>query len=258
MTVRHKTSKSNAWPAWSGELEDLRRIGRLFESLIEQRRPDLWASHDDQADESPTLKEWRKQRFEEGWRAVAELQDADDQVEGGIEEVLAELDPRSLARLTLRASSDETLVPGDGIAPVLNARSESNPVRLSVNSSDQGWARQALSALSEEIAKGVPKWGRWRSASGRMTLSVVVFLFVNFTGLMLFYSSAQGLVRAAACSAIGIIAGLIVHSTRVINWFLPPLEVTSQAGSTGARRLAGLGALLASVPIGILINLLTN
>lgn len=50
-------------------------------------------------------------------------------------------------------------------------------------------------------------------------------------------------------------SGIITGSRALV---LSAIRVTSQAGSSGGRRLAVLGVVLLSVPIGIIVNLLTS
>jgi hypothetical protein len=262
MAVRHQTTKANAWSAWSGELEDLRRIGRLFSRLVEQRRAPLWAMSDEGAhaeligDESLAAR--RKADFDRRWQAIATLQDGDDQIEGPIEEVLAELDPRTISKLEFSATSSYTVVIGDAVVLSFNKSNFFKPVILEVRAGDQGWARQVLTSLSEEIERGVPKWARCRSILGKTGLSVAVCLAIYFIALILLPSSLTAWARTLTASAIAIAVGFVVTSFRSVDWFLPPFEVRSQGTSTGGRRIAGLGLLLLSVPIGILVNVLSS
>jgi hypothetical protein len=264
MAVRHQTTKENTWSAWSGELEDLRRIGRLFSSLVEQRRAPLWAAISGEYVVNPetpgaeSVAERRKADFDRRWKAVATLQDGDDQIEGPINEVLAELDPRTISRLEFSATSHYIGAAGDAIGLTFNKENLFQPVVLDVRSSDQGWARQALTSLSEEIERGVPKWARWRSFLGKMGVSVAICLVVYLIATILLPSSLHTWIRTLTASAIAIAVALVATSFRSLDWFLPPFEVRSQGTSTGGRRIAGLALLLLSVPIGILVNILTR
>jgi hypothetical protein len=170
--------------------------------------------------------------------------------------VLAELDPRSFTRIEFNAISAGTAVPGDGLVLVFNTRNGDFPVSLSAHSSDAGWARQALSSLSEEIDKGVPRWAPVRSMWGRSIVAVVVGLIAWALALAILPSTITALNKIIAAVIVGGIVGLALG--RAFDWFFPPLEVTTQGSNAGTRRLAGLGLLVLSVPLGILVNLLTD
>jgi hypothetical protein len=133
-----------------------------------------------------------------------------------------------------------------------------DPVTLAVKSGDQGWARQVLTSLSEEVEKGVPRWAWWRSPAGGAILGAITALIALAVTLLVVPASVGMPFRLLVGLGMGVAAQVIVGRSKFINWFLPPLEVASQGGSSGGRRLAGLGLLLLSVPIGILVNLLTE
>ncbi|WP_448623568.1 hypothetical protein [Geodermatophilus sp. URMC 64] len=261
MSVRHKTTKTNTWLAWSGELNDLRRIGRLFTSVVEDRGPALWASYEaENLDVASSSIDggWRKEDFDKRWRASAKLQDGDDEIEGPIDEVLAELDPRTIDRLEFSATSDHTVIPGDAIALVFNRGNSYSPISLVVRSSDHGWARQVLSSLSEEVEKGVPRWARWRSIAGRAAISWATYVAVYVLLLLILPTALAPLPRQIIAIGAGIVVAFAAASSRSLDWLLPPFEVRSQGTSTGGRRITALALLLVSVPVGVLVNVLTD
>lgn len=260
MAVQHKTTKKNQWTAWSGELEDLRRLGQSFTELVSKHGVALLASYEEShAHEWPETSERQKKEFEDRWRAFAELRDGDDQIEGAVDEVLAELDRRSAVSLELSATSAYTALCGEEIKLVFHRNAVRYAVSLEVKSGDQGWARQVLTLLSEQIEKGVPKrWAWCRTPWGHSAIGTAVFAVAYVLVQILLPSSLTLLPRTLIATGISLLLEVIVLLKGVLDWFFPPFEVTSRAGSSGGRRLAGLGLLLLSVPIGILVNLLTG
>jgi hypothetical protein len=258
VSVRRKTTKDHAWRAWSGDPAELRRVGAIFSDLVDQRRAPLWATYEPSPDALPVTLERHASEFQAQWRAVAKLRDGDDEIEGPIEAVLAELDPRSFCRIEFVAMSAGTAVPADGLVLVFNARNQSFPVSLSAHSSDAGWARQALALLSEEIDKGVPRWAPLRSFRGTMMVGLIVWAAVYALMLLVLPSAWSTVDRTTLAGIVSVVAGVGVQHARISNWFFPPLEVTTAGGNSGTRRIAGLGGLLLTVPLGVLVNLLTD
>ena len=259
--MQHRTKKENKWWAWSGELDDLRRIGSVFRDLVAQRGSTILNEFDrgreDSADPSVASHERRKTEFSEKWRASASLHDGDDQIDGSIAEVLDELDRRSATRLEFSSTGMYAAAAGEELRVVFSRSSYIQAVHLKVRSGDQGWARQVLTLLSEEIEKGVPKWAWCRSLWGRILISLVVTVCL-VSALFLLPPLLTSIPRAVIASGIILTVQIVVSSPGVVRWFFPPFEVTSQAGSSGGRRLAVLGVVLLSVPIGIIVNLLTS
>jgi len=262
MAVQHRTKKENKWWAWSGELDDLRRIGSVFRDLVEQRKSailnELDRGREDSADASVASYERRRTEFSEKWCASASLHDGDDQIDGSIAEVLDELDRRSSTRLEFSSTGMYTAAAGEELRVVFSRLSYIHAVYLTVRSGDQGWARQVLTLLSEEIEKGVPKWAWCRSIWGHILIFLVVNTVCVVSASFLLPPLLTSIPRVVIASGILVTAQIVVSLPGVMRWFFPPFEVTSQAGSSGGRHLAVLGVVLLGVPIGIIVNLLTS
>jgi hypothetical protein len=278
MPVQHRTTRKNHWLAWSGELDDLRRIGRIFSELVQRRKESLDAELDTNNEPGSTegpAEQWRRAVLQ-NFAPVATLEDGDDRIVGPVDDVLAELDRRSVSELALKTETDGYALSmvHEGVDLTFRRKVGSlydhESVTLEISSRDQGWARQTLTQLTEEIEKGVPRWAWFRSKAGR----AIIGLTVAIAGVLTFYSlvsipdqlslwgtplSSQIVltIRLAAVVAPPALLGYLAASNAAIDWFMPRFEVTSQASSTGGRRLAGLGLLVLSIPIGILVNLIS-
>jgi hypothetical protein len=259
MAVTYKTSKRNTWPAWSGELDDLRRLGAATTRLVDQRRVPLINEFNEKNPEMiEAWGDYHTERFQKNWVALAEFQDGDDEVEGPISEALDELDRRTTSRLRFKATSTATPTVGEALNIRFQRDSPTQAVTLQIESYDQAWARQVLTLLSEEIEKGVPKWAWCRSIPGRAIISVAAALAFFAAVVLITPPSMPSPVRVAIAVIVGLAAQVVAQLHRVIDWFFPPFEITSHGGSTGGRRLAAVATIAASIPIGLIINLMTR
>ncbi|WP_188188937.1 hypothetical protein [Nonomuraea sp. SYSU D8015] len=175
----------------------------------------------------------------------------EDQISGSIDDVFSEIDRRSIRRLTFIAA----LQPRERLI-LRFSRHQMPAVTLEVESSDTGWARQALAKLADEVDKGVPRWSFvWgpgeRAFYTNVAASAIVGLAVGVSEL----ASSLG-----ANFAIGmfVFMGIWIFSmsaSRLREFIFPRFEILGDGSqSTGSRRLATLTLVLLSVPIGVFVN----
>ena len=261
MEVQHRTKKYNSWPAWSSELDDLRKLGARVEKLANDRIEDFVAEYERNATDkrSDSDKERTKRYIRNGLRVSAEFLDGDDEVQGPIPDVLNELDRRTTRQLSFKV--DASHVPtmnGERIVLSFSRKKEGNSVELEVQSSDPGWARQALTILSEEVEKGVPKWARARTRAGQFLVALAVAVPTVIIAALLFPSHWPAWQRVLVGLIPATVVACITVMPEIISWLFPSFEITSDSGgSTGGRRIAAALALVASVPLGIVVNLIT-
>lgn len=263
MAVEHKTKKSNRWNAWSGDLEDLRRISRIYKGLADQRGGTIADTYVPLYPLSSVNLEARRTEIREAWQAYAIVIDRDDEIRGPVADVLGALDRRSVTSIEFTQKGEHTQHDEQfSLKFSRNPDYNEDIVTLRITSGDQGWARQALAQLTEEVEKGVPRWAWWRSISGSLLSWCIVLLSTAL--LIIAGSRSVGVVTTVGWlpTVIGSgLTGLLVafwsQTPRIRNWMLPPLEITSEVGSTGARRLAGLALIILGLPIGILVNILS-
>ncbi|MEU7926646.1 hypothetical protein [Micromonospora sp. NPDC049801] len=261
-TVRRSFRKRHQWHAWSGEFADLERLGRIVE--------DLYST-------------WLKEReYEEGQTGeVAEatgvinlagvpggasvgdgnetypfvglIVEDEDEVSGPIFEVLPEVDRRSVVGLKFVA----TLRPSERLS-VTFARNANEAVIVEVSSRRTGWAKQAYARLADEIEKGVPRWASLRSENSRPRLAILAATATAvFVGLVLPKSSGLEIRTSVGAFAFSL-TWPIFYIERLHKWIFPGFELVGEGSqSSGSRRLVTLFLLGASIPIGVLVNVVS-
>jgi hypothetical protein len=262
MLIRRSFAKPREWHAWSGELEDLRRIGRIIEELYSehpgsQENPlsinnlptsvtNIHAGGD--AHLHITVPADEDIEF---YPFLGMILVDDERVSGDVDEVMAELDRRSTRKITFIGA----LAPRDRITLFFD-RENKPAIVLSIESPHSGWARQALSRLSVEIEKGVPVWAYLRANTFKSVMTKLA------ASLMLSAALAVALIedanpgdRLGATAFLAFFISFAVMSERLLGWIFPGVEILGEGvQSTGSRRIALLLALLASIPVGVLVN----
>jgi hypothetical protein len=248
--LRRKTQKGRFWEAWAGDLDDLRRVTRVADDLAKLRRKEL--------DDSKPNRGWPEADTS---HIALTIVDGPDEVTGSPEAVFDEIDRRTVYKVRLQTSwpaYEEKLL-------IEFERERHGGIRLSVASESAAWARTAFAQLSDEIEKSVPKWAFLRSEKGlnRMSylVSFAVALPIEIWVLNLPLRESKqivGAIFAPLIMSLMFVGWPLRFADKLHDWLFPRFEIFSQGGSsTGGRRLAALALLLASIPIGILVNWIT-
>ncbi|WP_433687015.1 hypothetical protein ACQP0I_25595 [Micromonospora carbonacea] len=261
-TIKRSFRKRYEWHAWSGEMADLGRLGKLVEELHEVRLREL-ESEARQRIEINSDSEIQSIQVQgtlnyfqygpgdgEVYPFVGVVVVDEDEVAGPILDVLPEVDRRSVESLRFVAalSASERL-------SVTFVRDASEAVVIDVVSQRTGWAKQAFARLADEIEKGVPRWAALRSDGPRFGLSVTAAVVIGlFFGLVLPKSTAWN-ERLAVGTVVFVATWPLVLMNRLHKWLFPGFELLGEGGqSSGTRRLVTLALLVASIPIGVLVN----
>ncbi|MGW0071046.1 hypothetical protein ACWDUI_26700 [Streptosporangium sandarakinum] len=272
MAINKSLNKSRSWAAWSGDTESLRRIGRIVSDLyrdhpINQEAEDKSALEKSESRLNPTVSFAHIASISntsitnyvtvsaddeiESYPFLGAILIDDEQTSGDFEEVLAELDRRSIRKIIFAGA----IAPRDKVI-ISFEKGESPPVVLSIQSPHPSWGRQALARLSDEIEKGVPSWSfihERRMASFIFRLLAVIILAAAATMAIMknFFTEEGGGLFLFTCLPFS----FIISSDRVAGWFFPSIEILGEgAQSTGSRRIVSVILLLFSIPIGILVN----
>lgn len=274
-TVR-TTKRHRSWLAWTGSPEELLRIGRELEKLVERRKSDLLAQFDvetetlsaagidEDNDRLLAIRKERRQeerlRLAERWGLKMTLSDGNDETEGALEAVSAEFDRRQHYEISYIAIFDGS----DEFVRVKFDRRSSNAVFLMVKSTDQGWGRQVMSKISDEIDAGRPWWWwvhtPWGAGAltGLTNLALFVAVYAAFSDQFKMRQSPQ-----SYAIYVGLLLGCVLLSTLVglpaLRFKLfPNFEIVGDgAQSTGTRFTIYMAALAVSVVAGIWVNLVT-
>ena len=259
-TVRRSFRKRHQWHAWSGEVADLERLGRIVEELHS-----TWLKEREyeEGQRREAIKEagainvvgdsnhvFISSSDNEVYPFVGLVVEDEDEVSGPIFEVLPEVDRRSVVGLKFVA----TLWPSERFS-VTFARNASEAVVVEVSSQRTGWAKQAYARLADEVEKGVPRWASLRSDNSRVGLAVLAAVATaTFTGLVLPKSNGWD-VRVAVGILAFSLTWPILQIQRLHRWIFPGFELVGEGSqSSGSRRLVTLFLLGASIPIGVLVN----
>lgn len=131
MSVRRSIRRTKHWPAWAGSVDSLRRIALALETarLAHPAASDL--------------------------RVVAWLDEGSEVVTGDPDDVLNQLDVRSVHKLRLRIENEAYPYKASPIVTVFDG---DIGAALFVESDNPNWARSYFAARAEEVGKGFPKW----------------------------------------------------------------------------------------------------
>jgi hypothetical protein len=253
--VVRRTKPERRWGSWCGELKDLRRLVTMMEELAEQRRAQMLAELAD--DDENERKRWANRNL----LIKIELADGADSISGPSEAVLEELDRR-----TVKSVKISTNFPGyeEKISLVLQKGGsyDNYGVRLDIESTNPGWAKQCLAQLSDEVDKSVPKWSFFLSIRGRVfALAVVLAGTLGVASLIEARYAHGDLGIAVAITALILVplgTPIVLIGMSIWPWMFPRFELYGEGGSSsGGRRLAALILFVASIFAGVMVNLIT-
>lgn len=283
MTVR----RAREWRAWCGDKAALDSLNRKLEeackSLVDSVIPKAqqWVAELErrvaQNQESPTV-------LEQPRLGVRQLQAIDygnmismtaltdtEELDGLSRDVLPLLDWRSTERIRFQLNGSAagvdyntreiTKIYVPRLQLDLGSSDQSHGARIEISGYSPDWVRSSFTQLSEEIQRGVPWWARYP----RSFLSFAVLAFggvLVYAGVVLALPLA-GTPRDLAWAFIWVPVALAVslaQNNALQRWLFPPFELTPPNGRPSAdARLAKLASLfLVTVPVGIIINLITR
>lgn len=290
MPNKRTTFRQRSWGAWAGDLRELEVIASIARESIRERQQTAakelahlieTISSDSEEDVSDlirsklnTLKASRERILTGRVELFVRLsvEDQHETVAGQVAEVLSELDRRSTKSVAMTASphrylagdiydveQDEKSPLTEGIYVYLGRKSLYNleGAEVRVSSPDTGWARSTFARMVDEIEKGVPRWARLR----RHLIVPIAFLTAAFTilGFAIGYSIKEywqdWWLAPFSAGILGFISFPFTWGGRLFDWLFPPFEVTGEGSqSSGGRRIAFLGSVLISIPIGVVVN----
>jgi hypothetical protein len=271
MPTTTTASATREWPAWAGDVDRLARLCKTTDELIAERR---WswvegeASRrvDDYGDAPAEALAEANRQAETKWTTEVEAYERELQLRraGSPADVLAEIDPAAIHRLTIRA-------PSFGGSPIrcqvdFGESEGHGSCRLRVEGDDPQWVRGAISTLESEIGRGVPDWAWLRSGRGQLAMVAAFSLAIAVALWPLWSDVDEGAPRTAMnrtlLSAImgaflgfflGVIAFVVVTRT-----LLPGFELLQRGQKgRGSRAVAVMSGLLAAVAIGFVVNWLS-
>lgn len=247
--IVRQTKIERTWQAWSGELNDLQRLATLTGSLADARKAEVIAGNADNEQywerREPLLK--------------VKLIDGTDSVTGPAQEVFSELDRRTVKNVDIFG---DFLYPEELKVELSNDIEESWRrwgVRLRIQSTNPGWAKRGIAELSEEIEKSVPRWAWFWTVPGILIsyLAAVVLAVILILLIALRHTKDSG-GQAAILGSNGITIVTVFAWTlgpRFWRWTFPRFEVHGEGGqSTGGRRLAAFGSIVAGFLAAILVT----
>jgi hypothetical protein len=279
--IERSTKKERKWFAWAGDMSDLKRCGRVIEELYDAR--------------IESLENERRKRQDENLKSASDVTQGgantsiaisgnlgyinivgspigdsheditrypfkglrltdEDVVTGPTESVLTEVDRRSVRSLTFIGAIDF----GEYVI-VTFTRTQDWAARVEVRSSNIGWAKQALTRLTDEIEKGVPQWAFMRNSTGNVTVSVRLLTGIIIgASIALMWPNKEQHGNISLGVIFAILSAILLGSAKLKNFLFPAFEISGEAReSTGSRRIAALALILISIPIGMFVNLIS-
>jgi hypothetical protein len=264
--VRRSTKREREWLGWTGTIEQLVSLGREARTLFEKRVAVLVAEYDEDnrlAQEAGTfdagLEQLRRAEFEGQHGFQVSITDGADQTIGNLEDIVAEIDRRSLVEIEFRC--------GIYSREVLRIRLRRGPqpvVILAIESADPGWAREAFSHLSDKIDLGKPRWAWLHSTRGTAAFGVVnaialaVVLSAIISTISKHPSDTTSTVLVNVWLWSSVLFGFFMGSAKTLNRLMPPFELNvGDSDPTGTRFWLYVGALVVSIPVGIFVNVIS-
>jgi hypothetical protein len=251
--VRRSTLE-RTWKCWAGEIQDLRRVVSLVEDLATRRKSQALSELTDKNDKYER-EEWENRVH----LVIVEIADGADSITGPSDEVFKELDRRTV--MSIKISTD---LPSreDKLNVSFKKKGYRAGVDVEVKSLDPGWARQAMSQLSDEIDKSEPKWSFFLSNGGMLfSLFMSYITVVGVADLIearLIHRDLAGWLGATFFIAFSSLLFMVLLGSAIWPWMFPKFELYGEGGSsTGGRRLAGLLVFFGSIAAGVLVNLIT-
>lgn len=247
--------RNRTWYAWSGDINDVGRLARLFEQEAEEL---------EQSTRGPGSRKVNDSALS------LTIMEKGEETSGSIKKMLEQIDRRTVQGLEFQytAGDFDTRI----LVTLRNGGAFFYPdaVKLEVESSDSRLGKLIFVRLSDEIEKGVPWWSRVHTVGGRLVASACIFMILGVAALLarppfdkfvaVFtgpdHKPTTAEVAAFLTSILllllfaGIIAGVSIYPI-----FFPKFEITGDhGGPSGSRRLVAIVALLATIPVGIFVN----
>ena len=277
-SVERTIRRDRAWQAWVGSTADLERVGRLVGKLLDRRRELAVAAWEQEnpRPEDPEKDEVLSMKYipYPTYAALAadkihsidvacslDVSTTDrngDTSSGGLESVLAEFDSRDYNMIVLRAQffTDYKFEKEElELAFVRDASTAG--VTLRIASTEQGWAKQALAEITEEVDKGRKWWGFLRTDNGSLLMALVTFgLFALLSSLLLTLTDWPRNKELAVGFFASSIPTLVALSGQIRkNWLFPAVEVVSDGVTPrGLRVVLSIAGLLVTSVVGVAIN----
>lgn len=245
------TSRSRRWKTWAGDIKEIHAIADIFENAATKVRNKILEQHEEheETDVYCTCLSDAKSAV-----ATARISEGSESISGSLHAVVAAIDRRTFQRMTFKLegySSPHLQLKFDSEFGSLDGQG----LTLEVSSSWRDWVRQTFTELSDEIDKGVPRWHFLRTVPGLALITLVGGL-AGFCIALPMFNSGNDVISSLGTSPIILL--MILSPISAYVWAFPGFEITHEGGTTtGARRLAFMCALLLSIPIGIVINLIT-
>jgi hypothetical protein len=285
---KRTTSRNRRWDAWAGDITAIRSLAKTINECVQERHKDILDSvkerietienadkrglgYDQLMLESLRQRAQELEAAENNELVILKMFDKYEEVYGEVNEVLAELDRRSTRCLVFAFDVENQRIRsadafpsyhiGDGVQVRLgmDTNFRDSGADIIVSSPSTGWARSSFARISDEVEKGVPRWSSLR----RYLFSVFALLFA--TAVMIgTFPHINSKDKTAVTLVFGLVAlflaGMLViaEDTRLVSWVFPRFELTGEgAQSSGTRRMIAVTATLISIPVGVLINLIS-
>jgi hypothetical protein len=273
--VERMIKRDRTWQVWVGSTADLERIGRLVGKLLDRRRDSLVAEFQQEhpPPRDPTALEPGKyvpygsyaafardriRNIDAACALVTSLTDRNgDVTSGNFDAVLAEFDSRNYSEIALKGNFASNYRSSKDLLELHFRRDAATPgVCLHVGSTDQGWAKQALAEITEEIDKGRKWWGVLRTFGGAIfTMAVAAGLVALLSSLLLTVTAWSTPTELWVGVTATLFAGAITVTALRRQWLFPPIEVIGEGVTPrGLRVLVWTGGLLITSVIGVAIN----
>ncbi|MEU8371984.1 hypothetical protein AB0C22_02545 [Micromonospora sp. NPDC048894] len=239
--------KRRSWPAWQGDAEQFQRLAAALKQ-VEQERLEKRLTSSEDAIESEVFMSVRERI---------------DNYGGPLDAIIKQFDRRTALGVTFRVKVGIE----DSIELDLAGREFFPEVELHVRSTDLDFTRTTYARLSDEIDKGIPWWGKVSPILRNiLALTTATTLLVATVSLIAyrskeFHLSDLGRVAFAASfsAALATFGGMVTGIARrgPMEWFFPQFEVTGDGVSSATRRVTTIVLLVLSIPIGILVNVIS-
>jgi hypothetical protein len=253
---------------WTGSQEDLRRVATLFTSLGEERRvalvEELRAKSAKEREEG-SQDEWslkyadqqllrETERIDDYYQLTVTGEDGDDTTKGDFETVLNEIDRRSVSSIKFEIGRYD-----DKIVLTFKRSGYEAGAKLAVSSPDLGWGKRSYVELTDEVAKGVPRYSWIHTTPGRGITGLASSLLIVLTVVLLVLPAVTskdrpGVWIIGAFSTLWVFMGLTITG-RIFEWLAPHFElIGADVQPTGSRRIWAIIGLIGAVIIGIIVN----
>jgi hypothetical protein len=273
--VQHRITRKRSWQAWAGTIDELKRVGQIAQDIFRERQHQIaieqYSHLDDgverlDSDERLTFEQKYERRKREELlsadRFQAVLENGPDTASGGLEDVLAEFDQRTVTVVKFEGTVYDDSVGREHLAVVFSWQKPLTPaVVLNVTSADHGWANKARAVLSEELDKRKLWWANVHKPIWHLLLTIAAFLVVELSVVLIIHRFVDNAATRYIVSFA--IAALVVYpvmlSNKIFTKMFPRCEILDSSGSStaGTKRLVALLSAVGSILIGVLVNLIS-